>query len=52
MAESAAEHRGAERKAAGRQRRQRNAVNPVTELEEHKKPLERAVQAQSCQSSR
>ena len=37
MAESAAEHRGAERKVAGRERRRRNAVDPVTELEEHKK---------------
>jgi hypothetical protein len=37
MAESAAEHRGAKRKAAGRERRRRNAVDSVTELEEHKK---------------
>jgi hypothetical protein len=43
LAESAAEHRGAERKAAARGRRRRNAVDPVKELEEDKKLLERAA---------
>jgi hypothetical protein len=53
MPESAAEHRVAERKAVGRERRRRNAVDPVKELEEDKKLLERAAgEIESLQAER